>query len=187
MLLHACQANVISLEPKFVQNCFLTLIKNLQWLTSLTKYTIAVASHVRLWLSVQKLFSHFYFQTHEPYPLGTLICVPFSKYAFYFAIFDLLSVSSLLLGMDSLPPFSLPANIIPWPHLECYHASWSVCWCLRMWEQYHLEKFWVFIFLYCKLATRVHILVCQQDSSVWALIFKTTHFHLRKGLSRSKI
>lgn len=63
--------------------------------------------------------------------------------------------------MDGIPLFSFPLNILPWPCLECYHGSWSMWWCLRIWEIHHLEKFWVFDFLCFKLATRVHFLVCQ--------------------------
>lgn len=154
------------MSSDFVQSYFLTLFKTLQWFTYPTKQTQnSLVSHVKFWLSVQKLLSHFYFQPQEPYSLGTLNRAPFSKHTFHFAIFEPLFVSFLLWGME-FPPSSLPVIILPWPCLECYHGSWSVCWCLRIWEICHLEKVWVFD-LYCRLATRVHFLTCQQDSLDW--------------------
>lgn len=158
---------VLSREPDFVQSCFLTIFKTLQWLTSLTKQTQnSLASHVRFWYQYKNCFPIF-ISNHKSLTLWahwiTLHFPNVLSTTFHSAIFEPLFVSFLQWGME-FPPSSLPVNILPWPSLECYHGSWSVCWSLRIWEICHLDKFWVFDFLCCWLATRVHFLTCQQDS-----------------------
>lgn len=169
------KANVISLESptsfKLFPHCIQKSDSHLPQISS--KFLSLTCED--LTIRTKTFFPFSFPAPHEPYPLDTLNCAPFSKGTFHFAVFELLFVSFLLWVMESLS-FSLPVNILPWPCLECYHGSWSVWWCLRIWEIHHLEKFWVFDFLYFRLATRVDFLACQQDSSFWIFSFKNDTF-----------
>lgn len=166
LIFHVHWSRDLSSEPHFVQNCFLTLLKNLPWFTSPTKWTQnSLALHVSFDYQHKNCFLIFIPNHMNPnYPLGTWIM---SIFKMYFPLCYLWAFVCVIPSLrKGIPPFSLPVNILPWPCLECYHGSWSVWWCLRIWEIHHLEKFWIFDILYFGLATRMHFLACQEDSSV---------------------
>lgn len=187
LIFHTCSRQCdLSKEPDFVQSCVLTLFKTLQWFTSPTKQTQnSLASHVRFWLSVQKLLSHFYFQPQKPYPWAHWIALHFPN-----VLSTLLSLSLCLCHSFSEGWNSLPLLSSQYPTLTLLGMLPWISKCVLMFENLgnmslgEILSFWLLVLpvgnkgAFSNLPTR--------ELRLSFLILKMTHFHLKEGLNKNK-